>query len=162
MREIFEKLPRLTLNDKVDFLIDTCFFAWIFENHKQKEFKSLLKEKVFALTSFNVEEFLFIHNDLHNDINIAARKFFHHTNKLFVLEVPVHPGDADKEHAFVKSVLPDLDTIEHDPSDAVILAAAIETGASILTRDKHDIFNSTLENFLEKHGVKAFNTFHKS
>ncbi|MBU1854110.1 MAG: PIN domain-containing protein, partial [Nanoarchaeota archaeon] len=68
-------------------------------------------------------------------------------------------GNPAQEHSFVKSILPKLDTEEHDPSDAVMLAAAIKTDADVLTRDKHDIFNVRLENFLKEYDVKVLNTF---
>jgi predicted nucleic acid-binding protein len=73
----------------------------------------------------------------------------------------VHPGNWVEEHWFVSSVLPELDLVEHDPSDAVILAVAIQTHADVLTRDKHDMFNARLENFLKLYDVKVLNTFPK-
>ena len=71
----------------------------------------------------------------------------------------MHPGNQKQEHAFVKSILPELDRQEHDPSDAVILAAAIRAKADVLTRDKHHIFNVHMANFLDD--VKVLNTFPK-
>lgn len=158
MKEIFDSLPRITLDDKADYLIDTCFFVYIFEHHKEKELIKLMKKKKFAITSFNVEEFLYIHHRLHNNIVVAMRKFLK-KNTLKVLEVPVHPGNAEMEHSFVKSTLPELNANEHDPSDAVILAAAIHTGADVLTRDKHDMFNARMENFLHNYDVRVYNRF---
>jgi predicted nucleic acid-binding protein len=73
------------------------------------------------------------------------------------LNLPIHPGNADKEHSFVKNILPAIDKEEHDPSDAVILAAAIKVSADVLTRDKHDLFNTRMENFLRPYGVRILN-----
>ena len=87
--------------------------------------------------------------------------FFHHKSNLFIIDIPVHPGNWEDEHRFVSSILPELDLVEHDPSDAVILAAAIKTHADILTRDKHDMFNVRLENFLNKYNINVLNTFPK-
>ncbi|MFH1770094.1 MAG: PIN domain-containing protein [archaeon] len=158
MIELFRSLPRITLDEKVDYLIDTCFLIYTFENHKEKKLKKLMKKKKFAITSFNVEEYLFIHNHVHNDINIAIRKFLK-KNKIPILTVPVHPGNMKMERSFAKSTIPELNTNEHDPSDAVILAAAIHVGADVLTRDKHDMFNARMENFLHLYEVKVFNRF---
>ena len=158
MKKIFQKLSRISLDDKVDYLIDTCFFIYIFEHHKEKELIKLMKKKRFAMTSFNVEEYLYIHHKLHNDINVAVRKFLK-KKKLVVLEVPVHPGHAKDEHSFGKSIIPELDANEHDPSDAVILAAAIHVGADVLTRDKHDMFNARMENFLHTYEIRVLNKF---
>ncbi|MBC8501151.1 MAG: PIN domain-containing protein [Nanoarchaeota archaeon] len=162
MKELFESLPKLTLDDNIDFLIDTCFFVWIFKHHKEKDFKEFLKNNKCAITSFNVEEFVHIEHHIHDKVKVCVRKFLHKAENLFVLEVPVHPGNAEKEHSFVKSILPELDTEEHDPSDAVILAAAIKTKANVLTRDKHDIFNVRMENFLRKYNIKVLNSFYRS
>lgn len=161
MKELLERLPRLTLDNKLDYLIDTCFFIWILEKHKDKQFKIFLKQNKCAITSFNVAELVHVSHKIHDKFKEAERKFFHHADNLYILEVPVYPGDQQQEHAFVKSILPELDIVEHDPSDAVILVAAIKTDADVLTRDKHDLFNVRLENFLEKYDVKVLNTFPK-
>ncbi|MBU0472137.1 MAG: hypothetical protein KKF65_05910 [Nanoarchaeota archaeon] len=159
MKELFNHLKRVSLDEKIDFLIDTCFFIWIFEHHKEKELSNLMKKFKCAVTSFNVEELVHVEHHIHDDVKVATRKFIHKTDKLLVLEIPVHPGNPAQEHSFVKSILPKLDTEEHDPSDAVMLAAAIKTDADVLTRDKHDIFNVRLENFLKEYDVKVLNTF---
>jgi predicted nucleic acid-binding protein len=159
MKDLFENLPKLTLQDKVDYLIDTCFFIWIFEHHKEKDFMKFLQTNKCAVTSFNVEELIHVEHRLHDNIKVATRKFFHKVENLFVLEVPVHPGNPGQEHAFVKLILPAIDETEHDPSDAVMVAAAVKVGANVLTRDKHDIFNTRLENFLQDYDIKVLNTF---
>ncbi|MBU1202022.1 MAG: PIN domain-containing protein [Nanoarchaeota archaeon] len=159
MKELFERLRKTTLDDKLDFLIDTCFFVWIFEHHKEKNFDEFLKKNKCAITTFNAEELSYINHRIADKTRESIRKFLHKTDNLLLLQVPVHHGQREQEHTFVKSVLAELDAQEHDPSDAVILAAGIKTRADILTRDKHDIFNVRLENFLQKHKISVYNKF---
>lgn len=159
MKELFERLPRISVEDHIGFLIDTCFFVWILEHNKQNHFKEFLQHNKCAITSFNVEEFVHIDHKINGHIRESARRFLHSVNNFFVLEISVHPGNKEGEHSFVKSVLPELDAKEHDPSDAVILAVAIQTGANVLTRDKHHIFNVQMENFLNKYDVRVLNKF---
>ncbi|MAG38788.1 hypothetical protein CMO90_01760 [Candidatus Woesearchaeota archaeon] len=157
MRELFDDIPRITLSDKADFLIDTCFFVYVFDHYKEPEFNKFLEKHVVAITSFNIEELIHIFNKLKGHTKSRIRKFFHKKNKLSILNLPIHPGNADKEHSFVKNILPAIDKEEHDPSDAVILAAAIKVSADVLTRDKHDLFNTRMENFLRPYGVRILN-----
>ena len=159
MKELMGKLPKLTLEDKLDYLIDTCFFIWIFEHHKERQFEKFLKKNKCGLTSFNAEELIHVTHRIHDKLKESERKFFHNSANLYLLKIPVHPGNREKEQSFVNSNIPDLNCIEHDPSDAVILIAAIKTHANILTRDKHDLFNSHLENCLKKYNIKVLNTF---
>jgi predicted nucleic acid-binding protein len=161
MKELFDVLERVSPKCEMDYLIDTCFFIWVFEHEKVKELSELAQEKKCGLTSFTVEEFVHIDHKIDESVRQAARRFLHKECGIVVVDVPVHPGDAAGEHSFVRKVLPELDSVEHDPSDAVILAAAITMGADVLTRDKHDLFNVRLENFLKKYGVRVLNTFEK-
>ena len=135
MKELLNKLPRLELNTSIDYLVDTCFFIWIFEHHKEQKFKKMLKENRCGITSFNAEELIHVTHHIHDKLKESERHFFHMNSNLSIVEIPVHPGNWEEEHRFVSSVLPELDLVEHDPSDAVILAAAIHTHADILTRD---------------------------
>lgn len=157
MKELFAKLPRLTLDDEINYLIDTCFFVWIIENQKEKEFTHFLENHTCALTSFTAEELDYIRHYLNDKTRERIRKFLRHSHHLFIIDISVHPGKPKQEHYFVKTILPELDAEEHDPSDAVILAAAIKTGADVLTRDKHDMFNVRMVNFLQKYNVKVLN-----
>ena len=161
MKELLNKLPSVSLNISLDYLIDTCFFIWIFEYHKEKKFKKLLSDNRCGITSFNAEELIHVTQHIHDKLKESERHFFHQNSNLFIVEIPVHPGKWKEEHQFVASVLQELDLIEHDPSDAVLLAAAIRTKADILTRDKHDIFNARLKNFLKNYKVNVLNTFPK-
>lgn len=161
MKELFENLPRLRLYDHCDFLLDTCFFAWVFEHNKEKDFDKLLGYKTCAMTSFNADEMVHISHQLNDKVREGARRQLRKASNFFLLEVPVHPGDRQRELDFVKSIVPEFNCVEHDPSDGVILAAAVSTGATILTRDKHDLFNVRIENCVNKYGIKVINTFER-
>ena len=157
MKEIFENLPKVKDNLKLNYLLDTCFLVWIFKNDHENDFKVALKKYKFAMTSFNVKEFIYVAHKLHDKVKIKARKFFKNIENIYVYDIPVSPGEWEKEHEFVLSVLPMLDFKEHDPSDAVILAAAIKLKTNVLTKDKHDIFNANIINFLNKYDVNIYN-----
>jgi predicted nucleic acid-binding protein len=159
MTELLKKLPRVNLEISLDYLIDTCFFIWIFEKHKEEKFKKFLHENRCGLTSFNEEELIHVTRHIHDRLKESERHFFHRESNLFIIDIPVHPGNWDEEHHFVSSILPELNLVEHDPSDAVILASAIRIHADILTRDKHDLFNARLENFLKTYDIMVWNTF---
>ena len=159
MKELLKKLPQLTFKDNVDYLIDTCFFIWIFEHHKEHQFEKFLKKNKCAITSFNAEELIHVTHRIHDKLKESERRFFHHKANLFLLPIPVHPGDKEHEQEFVTSIIHDFNCREHDPSDAVLLAVAIKKHADILTRDKHDLFNAHLENCLTKYDIKIRNTF---
>ena len=161
MRDIFNKLQKTELNqkDEIDFLIDTCFLVWVLEHNKEKSLKKFAMNNKVAITSLNAEEFTYICRHLSDKIKVSARKFFCSNPNIFFLELPIHPGNQKAEHEFVRSILPELESKEHDPSDAVLLAAAIKTSANVITRDKHDIFNVHLENFVNKKGINIFKTF---
>ncbi len=157
MKELFDRLPGLGLKDQVDYLLDTCFIVWICEHGKEKKLQDFINKHKVAITSFNAEELDHIHHKLSKHTKTSLRKFLHDVKNLFLLSVPVLPGNVQEEHSFVRFVLPELDSKERDPSDAVLLAAAIKTGANVLTRDKHDIFNVIISNFLKTYNVKIFN-----
>ena len=159
MKELIKKIPQITFKDKIDYLIDTCFFIWIFENQKDKQFEEFLKKNKCAITSFNAEELIHVTHKIHDKLKESERRFFHKNSNLYLLKLSVHPGEREKEQKFVTSIIQGFNCMEHDPSDAVLLAAAIKIHADILTRDKHDLFNAHLENCLQKYDVKILNTF---
>jgi hypothetical protein len=156
MQELFDNLKRILMDDRIDYLIDTCFFIHVFEKDHVNQLKKLLSSKVCAMTSFNAEEFIYKSNNFHL-IKHKVRKFLSSCPRLYILEIDIHPGDNKKEHEFVKSIISGLDAKEHDPSDAVLLAAAVKAGADVLTRDKHHIFNVIIENYLSKYKIKILN-----
>ncbi|MFH0977991.1 MAG: PIN domain-containing protein [Candidatus Woesearchaeota archaeon] len=161
MRELFDNLPRISLQDNCDFLIDSCFFVWIFEKNKEKEFERVLEKSICAITSFNADELAHISHRLNDKVRESARKELKKSEHLFLLDVPVKPGNKMEEIEFVKRIVPEFNCVEHDPSDAVILAAAVSTGANVLTRDKHDLFNARMANCLNRYSIKVLNTFER-
>ena len=162
MKQLFYEMPQLSLKENQDYLLDTCFLVWIFNNHKEKQLTDFAKNNRVAITSFNAEEFLYIlQHKLPEKIKISTRKYFHKQTNLSILITPIHPGNKKEEIDFVNTILPELNKEEHDPSDAVLLAAAIKTNANIITRDKHDIFNQHIKNFLNKSNIQIIKTFPK-
>lgn len=156
MKELFNKFDRVNLGQTKGLnLIDTCFFISIFEHHENvQQFRKLEKK---AMTSFNVLELVKVDHKL-NHLKHTIRKFLEEINEeeLKIIDIDVVPGDWDKEKEFVSSVDPEL--LEHckDPSDAVLLAVAIKTDSTVLTKDKHHLFNARLENFIQKYNIRVY------
>jgi predicted nucleic acid-binding protein len=155
MRELFNSLPKNDYDSGTGLpLVDTCFFIYSFEKDRERE----INDFRFAMTSFNVEELLHVMHRLHENVKKDIRKFLHHHREnLSVLALPIHPGNKQHEVDFVDSVDSELLHHCHDPSDAVLLAAAIKTKSDIYTRDKHHLYTGELENFLRKYGIQVFN-----
>lgn len=156
MKELFDRFKRINLEEARELnLIDTCFFISVFEHPEHIRQFSELRNK--AMTSFNVLELIKVDHKLHH-IKHSIRKFLEEPgeNEMKIIDVDVVPGDKAREVGFVNSV--DKDLLKHckDPSDAVLLAAAIKTHSTILTKDKHHLFNAMLENFVDKYDMKVY------
>lgn len=153
MKELLQNIKRMKLEDAKNFiLLDTCFIINILEHHKHLD---KLKDKNLGITSFNVEELLHVEHRLKNEDKRMIRGFLKHPN-FCIIEIPVHPGNREEERRFVESVDKDLLKNVHDPSDAVLIAAAIKTKSIVLTKDKHHLFTVILENFLEKYSLEVY------
>ena len=151
MKELFDELEHLPMNKcRGLVLVDTCFFIDELQHHHEKQLQNL------AMTSFNAEEL--VHVAKHLPEKDKIRKFLK-KGTLLRVDVPVGPGDAAAEKKFVRSVDPDLLELIADPSDAVLMAAALETRSHVLTKDKHHLFTTTLENYLEGHTIRVFKEF---
>ena len=154
MKELFLKFPSIDhLNAKDMLLIDTCFFISVFDHHENiKKFSKIGRK---AMTSFNVLELIHVDHKLNHKHDI--RKFLENLDpsELVIVDVPVHPGEWQKEKEFVESVDPLILKHCQDNSDAVLLAVAIKTHSDILTKDKHHIFNAYVENYVERDGIKV-------
>lgn len=160
MKEIFEKQPRKKIEEaKNVVLLDTCFFIHTFEHQKDAKLRELMQKTEVAMTSFNVEEFLFKEHVVDERVREHARKFLKN-NKLTIIDVPVHPGQYESEKIFVRSVDNELLKDISDTSDAVIIAVAVKTNSNILTKDKHHLFTVKLENYLNKYGIQVHKEFH--
>jgi len=157
MKEIFEALPKTNLGDEGLILIDTCFFIHTFLHHNEKELAALCAEKKVAMTDFNVNEFLYVDHKVQDDVREHARRWLKKQDDFFVLQTGIHPGDKEGEKAFVNMIEPRLLEEVPDPSDAVLMAAAIKTRSTVLTRDKHHLFTVKLENYLREYGLKVYN-----
>lgn len=154
MKEIFDAIPRTTKNDLI--LLDTCFIIDTFHNHKEKDLLAFAKKNRIAITSFNVEELIHVLPRKIKDKSIKerVRKFFKEQDEIKILDIPVHPGDMEEEKAYVQEIDPFLSQDVPDPSDAVLVAAAIKTQSIVVTKDKHHLFTAILENYIERWNLK--------
>lgn len=156
MKELFDSLPR---TESADVLIDTCFLYFIFEHNHEKEFVKYCEDNVVALPSFTVEEVL---HHSHHVSHVFRERFRHLVKeglKLRVIDISVHLGDPEGEMAFVRNIDEELIHLIPDHSDAVIAAVAVKIKADILTRDKHHLFTTTLQNYFSSKGIAVKNNF---
>jgi len=164
VKELLQNLETVFLKDFRDknkekpILLDTCFFISVFDKNQQKKLEKLCRKKTVFLTSFNAEELIYNIHRINEKSKDHIRKFLKKQNVL-LLEISVSPGNSLHEKSFVESIDPELLQKIHDPSDAVLVATAIVTGGTILTKDKHHLFTSSLENFLNKYDLKVFKEF---
>ena len=148
MKEIFEAKDHKSWREVSDLvLLDTCFVIDCALKHKK------IKMDNVGITSFNVQELLKVEHKIKGKKNL--RKFLKDTN-FIVVDVPVSPGYWMQEKDFVRAVNHDLLKNIADASDAVLMAAAIQTKSDVLTKDKHHLFTSKLENFIYAYGVRVF------
>ncbi len=162
MKEIFDALPTCNLQDeeaKECILLDTCFFIHTFEHQKEHQLRELMEKYAVAMTSFNVEEFLLKEHVVDERVREYARKFLK-KNALQIITVPVSPGNYLQEKSFVHAIDPELLSAIPDASDAVLIAAGIKTNGTILTKDKHHLFTTKLENFLQKYSIAVHKEYH--
>lgn len=160
MKQLFLDLPQINLykcDEESLILIDTCFLIYVFDHNKQKDFEKLCNKENVAITSFNANELLY---NIHK-INEKSKDHIRHFLKkglIKLLEISIMPGNKEHEVEFVKQADPSLLTHVSDPSDAVLVAAAILANAKvILTRDKHHLFTTELENFLKNYSIEVHN-----
>ncbi|HIH31526.1 TPA: type II toxin-antitoxin system VapC family toxin [Candidatus Woesearchaeota archaeon] len=162
MKEIFEKQTHISIEEgtaKDYVLLDTCFFIHTFEHQKDHALRDLVAARDVAMTSFNVDEFLFKEHVVDERVREYARKFLKN-NPITIIDIDVHPGNRFQEQEFVKSIDPGLLKEVPDASDAVLIAAAIKTRSTVLTKDKHHLFTTKLENYLNKYEIKVFKEYH--
>jgi predicted nucleic acid-binding protein len=157
MKELIEGVRRVSLEKaRKLYLIDTCFLISAMKHpDKIKQLKNL---KDICITSFNIEELLYVEERLQHDIRKQLRKFLKDA-PFVILDVPVHPGNMKEERDFVNSIDEELLKNIRDPSDAVLMAVAIKTSSYVLTKDKHHLFTVVLENFLQNYGIKVYKDF---
>jgi len=129
-------------------LLDTCFIIHSVKHNKKITIKNA------AITSFNIEELLRVEHRL-GHLKKGLRNFIKNTS-FVIVDVPVSPGQWMQEKDFVLSVNHDLLKEVSDASDAVLMAAAIQTQSDVLTKDKHHLFTTKLENFLNDYGIRVY------
>ncbi len=159
MKELFETLQTKNIDLVLNpVLLDTCFVFHAFERHENViKLIELSHRKNLCITSFNIEEILHNEHKIHGKVKENFRKFLHSAPAVFKVEIGVKPGEWEKEKEFVKGIDKELLMHVHDPSDGVLIAAAIRMRADILTRDKHHMYTCEMENFLKKYNIAVFN-----
>ncbi len=164
MKELFDLLAhgdmKSSLAHQTKYLIDTCYFYDAFAKH-EKEFIKFCQENAVGLTSFNVGEVLFHAHDVNHHIRNRIRAAIKNKLNLVVIDVDVVPGKPIAEKEFVTKYDQPLVNIIPDPSDAVLAAVATSIGAHVITRDKHHLFTSKLENYFAEKGLKVYNNIPK-
>lgn len=153
MKDLLKNIKRMSLEEAKNLILfDTCFVINILEHHKHL---NKLKDKNLGITSFNIEELVHIEHRLKPEDKRMIRKFLKHPC-FCIVEIPVHPGNREEERSFVNSIDEELLKKVPDPSDAVLIAAAIKARAIVLTKDKHHLFTVVLEEFLKKYDLKVY------
>lgn len=160
MKEVFQALPHKELSDTRNFvLLDTCFFIHTFEHQKDHQLRELAEKFDVGMTSFNVEEFLFKEHVVDERVREYARKFLK-GHPITVINIDVHPGNRITEKEFVNGIDSGLLAEIPDASDAVLIAAAIKTDSTVLTKDKHHLFTVKLENYMNKYKLEVYKEYH--
>jgi len=163
MKEIFQALPHKEFRELSQaskyVLLDTCFFIHTFEHQKEHQLKELVEKFDVAMTSFNAEEFLLKEHVVDERVREYARKFLK-THPITIININVHPGNRIAEKEFVNSIDSSLLAEIPDASDAVLIATAIKTGSTVLTKDKHHLFTVKLENYMNKYKLEVYKEYH--
>lgn len=156
IEELETKEPLEILPDK-SFLLDTCFLLYELEKDNEKKLEEFCQEHNVYMTSFNIEELEHVEKRIPN-IKHKVKSFLQKKLIKKIL-IDVHLGETIKEKKYSDETNHNLLKKIHDPSDALLVAAAIRTKSDILTRDKHHIFTSEVENELKKFGIDVKNKF---
>lgn len=152
---MIEHLDEISIEDalaKESYIMDTCFILYELEEGREKKLEEFCKTHLVIMSSFNLEELGKVEKRVHN-IKVAVRKFLQ-KNLIKKLNLDVHIGEYDREKEFSGDSL--VKEIQ-DPSDAVMVKAAILTKSDILTRDKKHVFNAHVEDVLAKEGISVLN-----
>ena len=153
MKELYQELPEVVEDERKNFIIDTCFLIDCIKNNKIKDIERLSETYDLVLVDLNFQELDHIHLD--DDVKIVLRKML--KEKLFYkYHTGVNIGNWDDEEQYVKFCDKELLKIISDKSDAVIVAAAEKINAHVMTKDKHHLFTSELENYINKKGIRIF------
>jgi predicted nucleic acid-binding protein len=137
-------------------LIDTCAIIYLFENNQEA---FLLRDDV-AVCSFNRDELIAVthRHTVNTHLKHRIRRFFD-SFAIRIIDIPVIPGEREKEKIYVDSVNKELLRLIPDPSDAVLAACALKEHAHILTRDRHHLYTAKLENMFQKNNIAVMKNF---
>ena len=155
MKEIINSLEQ---SNNVEYLLDTCFFVYMFQNDHVSKLTDFCKENKVAMSSFNLNELNHIHHNFPGQMNHHIRKFLKE-KLIFNAPVNVYPGDREGEKNYIKNFDEHILSIVPDPSDAVLFVQAIKINADILTKDKHHIFTAIAENYSNKFNVNVLKEY---
>jgi len=154
MRELIENILTIDLVHARNLvLLDTSFLIAMMEHRDKVE--RLLELPNIAMTSFNMEELMHVEKHLDPHTRKHLREFLKN-GKIVIVKVDAHPGNWEGEKEFVNAADENLLKHIHDPSDAVLLAAAIKTHSSVLTKDKHHLFTVDLANFVQQYDIRVY------
>ncbi|MFH1649975.1 MAG: hypothetical protein ABIA93_05480 [Candidatus Woesearchaeota archaeon] len=148
VKELFDQLDSGTPR----VLLDTCFVFSMLDRHEEHKLNDI---DGIGITSFNAQELLLKEHSVHDSIRHSMRKWLK-TKPVVLFTVPVEPGQRETEKNFVQSVDPKLLELIADPSDAVLLAAAFQCKANVLTKDRHHLYTAVLENYAKDYGVQVY------
>jgi predicted nucleic acid-binding protein len=163
MKELLSALEHVSLDSAQNIIfLDTCAFIYTCEHHQKLiELEKEALKKTFGLTSFNAEELIHIDHKISDKDREAVRKALKHLN-LVIIDIPIHPGNAESERQFVENIHPDILQIIRDPSDAVLVATALKTKSHVVTRDKHHIYTEAAAKFAHDHNMRIFHKVSES
>lgn len=139
------------------YLIDTCFLIYELKEGNTKKLETFCKENEVFITDFTLKELKYVEHKLPNIKHFVEH--FLKENLLSYFETNINPGEWKKEKEYLNDADENILKKVSDASDGVIVAAAIKLRANILTRDKHHIFTTNLENELTKYQIKVLDTF---
>ena len=152
MRELIDSLDT---SSRVDYFLDTCFLLHMIQKGHTKQLINFCKDNKVGMSSFNLDEIDHVHHRLTGTVNHHLRDIL--KKKIFSkVIVDVHPGDREAERQYVQDLDKDILRIVPDPSDAVLFVQALKMRASLLTKDKHHLFTTGAENYLQEYGIKVY------
>jgi len=148
-----------TYRTKKSVMLDTCFIIHEVTNQREKKLLEFCEENEVLITSFNLKELKHVSKKLGHDKKII--KDFLNKAKITIIHLPVSPGQKEKERNYINNFDPELMKKIRDPSDAVLVVSAIKSKSDILTRDKHHLFTTTLEEELKEYKISVYNDLSK-
>lgn len=141
--------------NKKSVMLDTCFIIHELIEQREKKLLEFCDENNVLTTSFNIEELKKVSKKLGHDKKKI--KDFLNKAKIKIINVPVSLGEINKEKKYADDLSKKILAKVHDPSDAVLVVAAINSGSNILTRDKHHLFTTQLSQELKEYGLNVYN-----